>query len=77
MYCLLILFNTSTSNMVHSMPSSIPICEPIPNERSITKNNIAQKGARGNRTIASVNTMNASPVPSAACNKVNVSNLIY
>lgn len=67
MYCLLILFNISMSNIVQSMPSSIPICEPIPKESSMIKNSIAQNGGKnGNFTMASVNTIKANPVPSAA-----------
>lgn len=55
------------SNSVQSMPSSMPICEPKPSDSNIVKNNTAQNGAPGNSTMACVNTINASPVPSAAC----------
>lgn len=62
----LILLNNSISNIVQSIPSRMPIWEPMPSERSIRKNIMDQKGAPGSSTIAWVNTMNARPVPSAA-----------
>lgn len=51
-YGLRILLKISISKIVHSIPSSIPICEPNPSERSIRKNMTAQNGAPGNSTIA-------------------------
>lgn len=68
-YCLLILFKISISKTVHSIPSRIPICDPIPSDKSIMKNIIAQNGAPGSSTIACVKTMKAKPVPSAAYKK--------
>lgn len=66
-YCFRIRLKKSMSNIVHIIPSRIPICEPIPRAKSIRKKITAQNGAPGSSTIACVNTMNASPVPSAAC----------
>lgn len=54
------------SKITHNIPSSIPIWEPRPSARSIRKKMQDQKGAPGSSTIASVNTMKANPVPSAA-----------
>jgi hypothetical protein len=65
-YCFFILLNRFMSNITHSMPSSMPICEPKPRASSIMKKMQDQNGAPGNSTIACVNTMKASPVPSAA-----------
>jgi len=58
----------SISKIVHSMPSRMPICEPMPSASNMRKNMTAQNGDPGNSTIACVKTMNARPVPSAACN---------
>lgn len=66
-YCLLILLNISISKTVQSIPSKIPIWDPMPNDKSIIKKITAQKGAPGNSTMAWVNTIKARPVPSAAC----------
>lgn len=66
MYCFFILLKRSMSKITHSIPSSIPICEPRPRARSIMKKIQDQKGAPGSSTIACVNTIKASPVPSAA-----------
>lgn len=66
MYCFFILLKRSMSKITHSMPSSIPICEPRPRARSIKKKMQDQNGAPGSSTIAWVNIMKASPVPSAA-----------
>lgn len=65
-YGLLILLKISMSKMVQSIPSSMPIWEPRPNDKSMVKKRMDQIGAAGNSTIAWVKTMNASPVPSAA-----------
>lgn len=67
-YCFLILLRSSISKIVHSMPSRIPIWEPIPSDRSIMKNITAQKGAPGSSTMAWVKTIKAKPVPWAAYN---------
>lgn len=72
-YGLRIRLNTSISNIVQSIPSKMPICDPIPRDNNIRKNIIDQNGAPGSSTMACVNTMNASPVPSAACNKIMIS----
>lgn len=45
----------------------MPICDPNPSDNNMVKNSTAQNGEPGNSTIACVNTMKASPVPSAAC----------
>lgn len=66
MYSLRILLNISISNIVHNIPSKIPICDPSPNDSNIKKNITAQKGPPGSSTIACVKTMKAKPVPSAA-----------
>lgn len=64
-YGLLIRLKMSISNIVHNMPSRIPICEPIPSDNNMVKKRMDQTGAAGSSTIAWVNTMNAKPVPSA------------
>lgn len=58
--------NKSISNIVQSIPSRIPIWDPIPRESSMRKNITDQNGAPGNSTIACVKIMKARPVPSAA-----------
>ena len=54
------------SNRVLMNPSSIPIWDPIPSDKSIEKKRRLQKGAPGNFVKTSAMTMNASPVPWAA-----------
>ena len=57
------------SNTVVMTPSMVPNWEPSPSEMSIRKKQIAQNGPPGSSTMACVNTMNARPVPSAACRR--------
>lgn len=46
-------------------PSNVPNCESIPRVKSIKKNSTAHNCAPGNWFIASVNIINAKPVPEA------------
>lgn len=59
--------NIFRSTIEVTAPSSVPNCESIPSVNSIMKKSIDQKGANGNLLIASVNTINARPVPDAPC----------
>lgn len=59
----------SISNIVHSIPSIIPIWLPSPKESNIRKNIIDQNGAGVSFRMAWVKTMKARPVPSAACQR--------
>lgn len=71
-YCFGILFSISISNMVHNIPSRIPIWEPSPSDSNIRKKITAQNGAPGNSTMACVKTIKANPVPSAAWKWTNI-----
>ena len=48
-------------------PSSAPNSESIPSVNNIRKKRTDQNGAAGNWLMASVNTMNARPVPELDC----------
>lgn len=48
-------------------PSRVPNCESIPSVSSIRKNKTDQTGANGNWFTASVQMINANPVPDAVC----------
>lgn len=59
------LGNSFISTIDVPSPSSMPNCESIPSVNSIRKNKTAQNCAPGNWLIASVNMINANPVPDA------------
>lgn len=66
------LANTFMSNIFVITPSIVPNCEPRPSANNIMKKQTDQKLLPGSSTMACVNTMNARPVPSAACGKEGI-----
>lgn len=57
-------------------PSKVPNCESIPKVNSIKKKSTAHNCAPGNWLMASVNIINAKPVPEALCKEKNKSYIV-
>lgn len=68
--------NSFISTREVATPSNVPNCESMPSVNSIRKNSTAQNWAPGNWLIASVNMMNANPVPEALCKYLRNYNII-
>ena len=60
-----------TSSKQVRTPSNVPNSEPTPSASNIRKKSTDQRGGKKKLSIASVNAINAKPVPPAACSQIS------